>query len=179
MDRDEIINEILKLSVDDMEEIKIAVSNEIHGIYDKERKKDAESHKKYVGKCFVAEERPYYDLFPKMKKYYKVISERACNEHNVSALTFFEHPVYWYNYNSKDNYFGNYDLESINIDDLFDARLVFNNLVFNNLTEITPEEYNKAMDNYIAELQSMDFPADHYRFGNKMPSDPGWKTEQK
>ncbi len=173
MDKNEIINEILKLSVGDIEEIKNAVSNEIHGIYDKKRKKYAESHKKYVGKCFVAEERPYYDLFPKMKKYYKVISERAFNECNVSALTFFEHPVYWYNCNGKDCYFGNYDLESINIEE-FDA-----NLAFNDLTKITPEEYNKAMDNYIAELQSMDFPADHCRFGNKMPSDSDWKTEQK
>lgn len=45
------------------------------------------------------------------------------------------------------------------------------------MIEISTEEYNAAMNKYIEELQSMNWVADHYRFGGKMPSDPDWERK--
>ena len=46
------------------------------------------------------------------------------------------------------------------------------------LTEISLEEYNKAMNIYIDRLQKLSWPADHDRGKSKKPGDPGWEEEK-
>ena len=140
------------------------------------------SHKSYVGKCYCGEETLNFSMTPKMKKYYKIISERASNQYEMSALIFYEHPFYWFDYQDHkfglpgNWYLGNYVFDGIQVEN-FGAFCV-SNRINNNIFDLTPislDEYNAAMDKYIEELQNMEWPADHYRFGNKLPSDPDWK----
>ena len=59
-----------------------------------------ESHESYVGKCYYEIVKPHNGMFPEMKKYYKIISERCESQYSLSVLTFYEHPYYWFNYRS-------------------------------------------------------------------------------
>ena len=47
-----------------------------------------------------------------------------------------------------------------------------------NIEIITEEEYNEAMNKYIERLQKLNWPADHYRYGNKMPTDEEWERKK-
>ena len=40
------------------------------------------------------------------------------------------------------------------------------------MCEVTSDEYLQVAEAYLHELMEMLFPADHYRAGNKLPSDP-------
>ena len=50
---------------------------------------------------------------------------------------------------------------------------------------IVPEIYQQAFqqmgtefpDELVARIKEMDWVADHYRFGGKLPADEGWKRE--
>ena len=132
------------------------------------RKKVAE-YTSLVGRCFKT-------CAPldktKCHKYYKIISARSSTECRISALSFDEHPVYhFYHQISKsslagDGYFGKYDFNGIKIEDFpfycNSYRFKNNNVLLTgtNLQEISLQEFNIAMNNYINELQNMSFPAD-------------------
>lgn len=79
-----------------------------------------------------------------------------------------------------DYFLGKYEFDSIQVED-FGAFVWLKkdgaNLFINDMTEISAEEYNAAMNKYIEELQSINWVADHYRFGGKLPSDPDWERK--
>lgn len=175
MSIDEIINEISNLQKDDVLKVLAALNDrEIQQSEEKIIERMSEN-KQYVGRCYYKETKP--NLFPKMNQYYKIISARGRNEYRIPVLTFYEHPTYWFEYESHrvhmpgDYYLGKYEFDSIEVDDVLRSDLSL-------FTEISNEEYNAAMDNYIKELKEMEWPADHYRYCSKLPSDPGWKTEE-
>lgn len=142
-------------------------------------------HTALVGKCFKVRVKPHSGMFPEMWRYYKIINARADNEYFISVLRFDEYPTYWFDYhNSKvghagDYYFGQYDFDGITVEDFpyyyYNSK---NNFFGENLIEITLEEYNAAMNWYVKRLQDLEWPADHYRWGDRKPGDPDWKREE-
>ena len=142
---------------------------------DEEIKKIVESHENLVGKCFVTT--TIQTLFPIMKRYIKVISARSENPYRVECLCFEEHPTYWFDYQSHkmrfagDYYLGTFEFDSIVVDSLM-ADVVMK------MDPISTEEYNNAMRQYIEELTEMKWSCDHYRMGNKMPSDVNWEIKE-
>lgn len=146
-------------------------------------------HTVLVGKCFKTRVKPHSGMFPEMWRYYKIISARADNEYRIFALKFDEYPTYWFNYHSSkvgragDFYFGNYDFDGITVDDFpyycHDLKSDTPEAIYGDrLIEISLEEYNTAMNWYIKRLQVMEWPADHYRWGNRKPGDPDWERKE-
>lgn len=135
----------------------------------------AKENKKYVGKYYV--HRVEREMFPEMNRYYKIISYQSSNEYHVEALAFDEHPIYFFDYHSPilgetgDNFLGNFDFEGFEVEDVFVQTLI------NSSKEISEEEYWEAADRYLAELKKIPWTADHYRYGGKLPTDPGWVSE--
>ena len=168
------------------------LQNELKSISrEKEEKKMravVDSHMSLVGKCFKTRIQPHSKLFPEMWRYYKIISARANNEYRVSALRFDEYPTYWFDYKMSkighpgDFYFGHYEFTSIVIEDFpffcDDWKTKGETKVGDKLIEISLTEYNEAMNKYIERLQKLNWPADHYRYGNKMPTDEEWERKK-
>jgi len=182
MNMNEVLNYISNLTVDDATQILSSLKEQERQQNDEIIKKIVNDHSGYVGKCYYKFVKPHGGMFPEMKKYYKVISERASNEYRLSALTFYEHPFYWFNYQSHriglpgDWFLGKFDFHGIEVEDFGAFCFGSNNIEkINDLVSITIKEYNLAMDEYIKELQSMDWVADHYKYGDKLPSDPDWE----
>lgn len=149
-----------------------------------------DSHMSLVGKCFKTHVQPYSKLFPEMWRYYKIINARASNQYRVSALRFDEYPTYWFKYQASkighagDYYFGDYEFTSIIVEDFpffcYDLKTKNSSVIIGDkLTEISLTEYNEAMNKYIERLQKLNWPADHYRYGNKMPTDKEWEKKKK
>lgn len=187
------IQALLELPSDQLNDIIDQVRKQTR-VKEEERMREAvASHVELVGKCFKRRVKPRSGMFPPMTRYYKIISARADNEYRVSALVFDEYPTYWFDYHSSkigrpgDYYFGHYDFDGIHVVDFpfycnnllgeEDDEGIIRGTVGDTLTEITLEEYNAAMDLYIDRLQEMDWPPDHYRWGNKKPGDPDWEKE--
>ena len=141
--------------------------------YEKRMQMQVEKNSDLVGRFFV--HKVSHPMFPEMNRYYRVVSNRCENEYRVSCLAFDEHPTYWFRYRSSkigqpgDYYLGHYEFESFDVECMMadDIR---------SMCEITSVEYQKAAEAYLHELMEMQFPADHYRAGNKLPSDPSWET---
>ena len=139
---------------------------------DQKLKESVDKNRKYVGKCYSV---PSFDteMFPSMKKYVKVVSERASDAYHVSCLVFHEVPTYWFNYQSTrigvpgDYYLGSFEFDGIYMDEVRIDELGYG-------FEISEGEYNRLMQQYINELQSMPWYADHYRCGGKWPQDKNW-----
>lgn len=170
----EKIDTILKLSKEDLIALTQAIKYQIKEQEELELRAAIRSHIKLVGKCYKTRVKPKDGLFPEMWKYYKIISERASSEYCVSALTFNEFPVYWFNYQMSktfrvgDYYCGEYDFESIIIENLN----LYND---NDFIEISLKEYNEAMNLYIKRLQMLNWPADHYRLSGALPGEEKWE----
>lgn len=135
-----------------------------------------DKNKIYVGKCYAL---PSFDtqMFPTMKRYVKVVSERATDAYHVSCLVFHEVPTYWFNYQDSrvfraGNFFlGNFDFDGIYVDEIHISDLGYG-------YEISLGEYNRLMQQYINDLQTMQWYADHYRCGGKWPKDKGWSINR-
>ncbi len=186
MNTNEVLDYISNLTADDAMRILTTLKNQERQKKEEYVKSVVTEHESYVGKCYYMIVEPYDGMFPEMKKYFKIISARGRNEYGMSALTFYEHPLYWFDYNSSrigmpgDYFLGKYEFDSIQVED-FGAFVWLKkdgaNLFINDMTEISAEEYNAAMNKYIEELQSINWVADHYRFGGKLPSDPDWERK--
>lgn len=137
----------------------------------------AKENRKYVGKYYVMRTKPRSGMFPEMNRYYKIISCQSSNEYHVEALAFDEHPTYFFNYyssmigNPGDYFLGNFSFEGFNVEDIFVQTLLMST------KEISEEEYWSAAEKYLSELREMPWYADHYRYGGKLPTDPGWVSE--
>lgn len=143
---------------------------------DQKLRDSVEKNRKFVGKCYAI---PSFDtqMFPTMKKYLKVVSERASDSYSVSCLVFHEVPTYWFNYQSSrigttgDYYLGSFEFDGIYVDEVRIDELGYG-------FEISEGEYNRLMQQYINELQSMPWYADHYRCGGKWPQDKNWPANR-
>ena len=133
-----------------------------------------EKNAELEGKCFVRRENPAWrESFPEMNVYYKVISSRSEYENCVQCLAFEEHPCYWFDYKAGNGpgayYTGTFDFLSFCIEDIQIDKLK---------KEISEEEYNEAMYQYMFELIEMKWVPDHNRQTGILPSDAEW-TEKK
>jgi hypothetical protein len=177
MEKNEKIKNFLKENNISATELKQALENMSKEEEEEEIKEIINSNKKFVGRYFV-KNNVKKSMFPPMKKYYKIISERAENEYRVSCLVFDEFPTYWFGYISHkssvpgDYLNGSFDFTGIKTESIMTINI-------NSLTEITEEEYNKALKKYIERLIKLEWPAEHYHFGAIMPSDPQWKKADK
>lgn len=181
------VGTILELPTDELNDLMQEIKHQIRIKEEEKMRAAVAEHAGLVGKCFKARVQPHFGTFPEMWRYYKIISTRAENENRVSVLRFDEYPTYWFDYRASeigragDFYFGHYDFDSIIVEDFpfcyYDLKGEGHIQIRNELTEISLSEYNTAMILYIDRLQEMEWPADHYRFGGKKPSDPDWEKE--
>ena len=187
MDIDELVTEIENLDYLDLEKIQFMLRDRKRIKKRKEIKAKVEANKLYVGKCYKKKVSLKTKLLPDMTEYIKVISERGENEYYMSALVFYKHPIYWFAYKSHkpvevgDYYLGYFDYEAIHVEDypFFCNDAATHGRVIDGLTEITLEEYNQSMNDYIKELQGLTWYPDHYRLGGKLPTDPDWPQNRK
>lgn len=140
-------------------------------------RKNAEQNRHLVGKYYVSETKQSSSMFPKMKQFYHVLTNRSSSEYMVECLTFKEHPAYWFEYQIHkkdfpgDGYLGEYEFESFETMGISAKDL-------ETMTEISKEEFDKAAKNYLEELLDLNWYTDHYRFGGKLPTDLDWKREK-
>lgn len=184
MQVDELIMEAEKLSEDDKASLLRSLSTERRRKESERIREAVKSHEKYVGKCYVENEKPMSGMFPEMRRYYKVVSARAENEYRMTVLTFPERPLYWFDYQNHriglagDGFLGEYEFIGIETDDFpFFCRSRNGGREIDRLTEIPESEFFEALDAFVEELKKMKWPADHYRFGNRTPADEDWKKE--
>ena len=134
-----------------------------------------ESHKDLVGKCYKYKEAPSA-MFPEMYRYIKIISYQSYNERSVECLSFYEHPVYWFDYQAHlgnlpgDYFFGSFDFTAFFTDDIYVDNLA-------EMTEISEEEFRDAARKYLDELLNLPWCAEHYRFGDILPTDKKWQGD--
>lgn len=136
-----------------------------------------------VGKAYRKKVKPYHGMFPKMYRYYKVVSERSDYSGNVTCLIFDEIPHYWFEYQAhKLHMTGDYHLGSFEFSPIWVDNVRVENAIMvkgiEDLEEIDPDLFNSEMDKLVARIKEMDWVADHYRFGGKLPADEGWKREE-
>ena len=187
---EEFKKEIENLDENELKALRSMIDNNVIDKKDEELKEKIKSNSIYVGKCYKVKVKPNSGLFPEMYKYLKVISERSTNDCRMEVLTFEEHPVYWFEYQdnkgySVGNYFcGSFDYVGIHTEDYpFFCYKLGKNLErqkkeIDYLEEISLEEYNTAMNQYIKELQELTWYPDHYRFGDKLPSSEDWPRKE-
>ena len=185
MDVKEILKEIENLSKEDLDELKLKLDKSDLETKTEDLKERIESNKDYVGRCYKILVKPHNGMFPEMYKYIKVISERSSNEYRLSSLVFLEHPIYWFDFQRSkvpragNNYLGDFRFLGIHLEDypFFCYDLLRKDKVgkgIDFLTEISLEEYNNALDNYIEELKNLTWTPNHFRFGGKLPIDKEW-----
>lgn len=177
MEIDTILNEINNLSGEQKQKVLSELSRANREKENNQIREAVNANKKYVGKYYCEYEHPKSGMFPIMRKYYKIISERSSNNYWVSALTFYEHPLYWFDYNSSaigrpgDYFLGNFDFYGFYVDDIMSKTLDL-------MEEITEDEFNSAARKYTEELLGLTWKADHYRYGGKLPTDPDWEINK-
>ena len=137
--------------------------------------KESEKNLNLLGKCFKRKTKP--EIFPEVTRYYKVISIQSKNEVRVECLVFDNEPKYYFDYQSSmvgnpgDYYLGSFYFDSIWTEDEMASSI-------RHMEEISLEEYNQAMRDYIDKLIALPWYAEHYRGCNKFPSDPLWPKEK-
>ncbi len=133
-----------------------------------------------VGKTYREKITPYHGMFPEMYRYYKVISERSLDSASVSCLIFDEKPHYWFEYQAHKLHFtGDYHLGEFYFSPIWIDSVRVKNTIgakgIESLEEIDAELFDSEMDKLVAMIKEIDWVADHYRFGGKLPGDEGWK----
>lgn len=159
-------------------DLKKMIEDQLEFDANKTLQEEVAKHEYVVGKCYRRKVKPDCGMFPEMYRYYKVISPRAENVYRVSCLTFDEKPWYWFRYNStrfehsSDHYEGYFEFDGIYVEDI-----MFHLLTDGTLEEISGEEYINACFRYCEILLNLDWCADHYRLGNKLPTDDDWEVD--
>ena len=177
----ELLNEINKLAENfgiSTEDILYQLKHEQRLKYETEMAEKVEHNKNLTDRYFYTEVEPMHTMFPKMKRFYHVLSARSENEYRVECLMFNEHPAYWFEYQAHkadfagDYYLGHFEFESFTVDSIMANS-------FSHMTEITKEEFDEHARRYLGEMLEMKWVADHYRYGGKLPSDPDWPQTEK
>ncbi|MCR4617277.1 MAG: hypothetical protein K5669_03690 [Lachnospiraceae bacterium] len=133
-----------------------------------------------VGKTFRKKVKPYSGIFPRMYRYYKVVSERSDRSGDVSCLVFDEFPHYWYEYQAhKRHMTGDYLLGYYKFCPIWSEGIPVKNTIIKkgieSMEEINPEMFDTEMDKLVARIKDMKWVADHYRWGGKLPTDEDWE----
>ncbi len=159
------------------------INNEEHQKAEKELKDRVAENSHLVGKTYRKIVNPKDGMFPRMYRYYKVVSERSDNGFNVSCLIFDEKPYYWFEYQAHrldmagDYYLGYFEFCPIWVDSI-PVKNAIRVKGIEDLEEIDTDLFNSEMDKLFARIKEMDWVADHYRYGGKLPADEGWKHEE-
>lgn len=115
-------------------------------------KESIKENEKYLGKYFKI---PTH-IHCSDNKYLKVISATSVNVYNVECLFFDEHPTYWFDYqNSKSGTTGDYCLGAFDFDSVTVKSFHIKDL--EQFQEITKEEFDNALRNYIEELIELEW----------------------
>ena len=136
-------------------------------------KEDVKKNEELIGKCFYELTEPRSGMFPQMKRFYKVISNRSSYSNRIECLVFDAHPTYWFEYQfhlkgmSGDYFFGDFEFESFHTEDVLVNEL-------NHMIEISQKKFDEAAKKYLDELLDTKWYADHYRYGGVLPTDPKW-----
>lgn len=175
MDFEKQLEEFLVKTNLTTDQLKYKLDQKSKVLADNKIKESVKSHKYLEGRCFVRSYKS--DLFPKMNRYYKVLTAQADNEFRVECLVFDERPTYWFDYKTQFNGSspGDYFLGHFDFDSFFTDSVMIDELL--KMKEITIEEYNEAANKYLKELLDLKFVAEHYRFGEVWPTDKDWSKE--
>ncbi len=165
------------------EDIAQRIENEKTREEEKEIRDKVVENRYLVGKAFRKKVKPDHGLFPKMYRYYKVVSERSDYSGSVSCLIFDEIPHYWFEYQAhKLHMTGDYHLGSFEFDPIWvDSIRVKNTILekgLEDLEEVDAALFDSKMDKLVARIKEMKWEPDHYRFGGKLPTDEDWKREE-
>lgn len=130
------------------------------------------AHKDLRGRYFKRVEEDWTNLFPSQTYYYFVISHKSRIPGRLSVLRFPDFPYYWYDYNQGGSrgayYLGEFKLlGALEVDDVWWSD-------FRDMEEIGREEYEAAMDRYVARLKQMKWDPNHNKFGGHWPHEPEW-----
>jgi hypothetical protein len=137
-----------------------------------------DTNESLIGKCFYTIVKPYHGIFPEMKRFFKVLSNRSNNQYRVECLVFDEHPTYWFKYQMHkehtigDYYLGHFDFKSFSTESIMATTL-------QEMTEISSEEFTIYAYHCAVELLDTEWIPDHYRGGEILPSDPNWATQKR
>lgn len=173
----ELLNKLKELSKENnisLNDMSRLLGNESKKEQEEQLRDKVNDNKDLVGRYFYRLGHPRSKMFPEMKKFYRVLSNRSENEYRVECLTFYEHPTYWFDYNAHkigfpgDYYLGNFEFESFVVDS-FMAKDI------RSLTEISKEEFDSYAKKYLDELLNLEWLEDHYRWGGVLPKDEKWK----
>lgn len=168
------IENIAKTNNKSLCDIRNILDTELRDVRNRKIQEMAEANKNLVGKCFVYETEPRHGMFPRMKRYCKVLSHRSENEYRVECLMFYEHPFYWYDQKAHkiqqpgDWYLGEFDFDS------FVVESIMAKTIMQRMTEISQKEYDEAAMRYTKALLEIPWCEEHYRFGGKLPIDDSW-----
>ena len=136
-----------------------------------------------VGKTYRKKVNPKHGMFPEMYRYYKVISERSDDSPSVSCLIFDEKPYYWFEYQAhKLHMTGDYHLGHFEFCPIWVDSVRVKNAIqvkgIEDMEEIEPDMFDSEMDKLVTGIKEMNWVADHYRYGGKLPDDEGWKRDE-
>ena len=165
----ETIRTLMKdLSQEELSELSTSINTLTRNNCHKNIMDTVESHKKYVGKCYILKGySSHNDMLtgkkPNANKYFKIISERATNEYHMTALTFPENPEYTFNphlhkmYFPGDGFCGKITLSGIDVEDVgfFCNDLQHGGQKIDQFEEISLEEYNEAFDKFYKQLKEL------------------------
>ena len=159
------------------------VNNEEQEKAEKELRDRIAENSRLVGKTFRKTIKPYHKLFPEMYRYYKVVSERSDDDLSVSCLVFDEKPHYWFEYQTHRSYMaGDYQLGHFEFCPIWIDSVRIKNAIrvkgIEDMEEIDADLFDSEMDKLVARIKEMDWVADHYRFGGKLPTDEGWERKE-
>lgn len=172
-----IIKKFLEDNNLSLRDLQLYVEFETYKNYNEQLRDALKKNSEYVGKCFQQEVEPFHKLFPKIKRFYKVLSERSSNEYRVACLIFDQHIHYWFETNyHKVKQVGDYILGEFSFNPIWTDSIMVKDL--KTFKEISIEEYNEGLKSLTNELINTKFTPNHYRFGGILPSDSRWEIEE-
>jgi len=133
-----------------------------------------EEQKALLGKCYCDTMNCDNAMFPPMRRYLKVINV-IDGKGLIECLCFYEHPVYWFEYDDRDSTTtvsyktGRFQFDSVTVEEMHSWEVGDPKMI-----EITPLDYEKAMGFYFQELIKLPWCTEHTRYGGVLPSDPKW-----
>ena len=152
MDYKKIINNLDEYELGELQSI-------IRRIYKNKREKRIseiiEEHKEYIGKCYKC----LINRSPDRYRYIKIVKAESENEFWVCCLVF-ENPIQYsfnpYYFRSEepgDRFFGYIEYDGIRIENIS----FFTDNGRNGYREISLEEFNKALDDHVKDLKTLDW----------------------
>ena len=120
-----------------------------------------------VGKTYRKKVSPSHGMFPKMYRYYKVVSERSDDSASVSCLIFDEKPHYWFEYQAhKMHMTGDYHLGYFEFCPIWVDSVRVKNTIrtkgLEDLEEIDTDVFDSEMNKLVDRIKELIWVEDHY-----------------